>query len=85
MPEDTIIAGISCSEVLSHLSDFVDGALEEPQVKALEGHLAECSHCARFGSQFSAALGQLRGSLRVEAPLASDIASRLEARLDQDS
>lgn len=82
MPEDTVIAGISCSKVLSHLSEFVDGALPQAQARALQGHLAECEHCARFGSEFAEALGQLKEQLRCDEPLTHDIANRLEARLD---
>lgn len=84
MPEDNVIAGIWCSEVLSDLSDFVDGTLAQARRKALEAHLESCSHCARFGSEFSYALGQLRTTLLAEGPLPPDIAQRLESRLDDD-
>jgi anti-sigma factor RsiW len=89
MPEDTVIAGISCSQVLAHLSDFVDGVLPAEKVEALEAHLAECEHCARFGAEFTETLGQLKDQLVPEGgsggELAGDIAARLEARLNADS
>ncbi|MBV1857714.1 MAG: zf-HC2 domain-containing protein [Nannocystaceae bacterium] len=86
MPEDATIAGVACSQVLAHLSDFVDGALDDAQVHALEGHLAACRHCARFGAEFGAVLGRLRGQLggaqKDERSLGAELAVRLEARLD---
>ncbi len=85
MPEDTVIAGISCSQVHAHLSDFVDGVLPAEKVEALKGHLGECAHCSRFGAEFTETLGQLKAQLSPEPELADDIAARLAARLDEDS
>ena len=84
MPEDNVIAGVACSEVLAHLSDFVDGALESSKVEALHAHLAACEHCAKFGAEFQAALGSLKTRLRNDEPLAEDIAERLMARLSPE-
>lgn len=83
MPDDALIAGILCSEVLAHLSDFIDGALPPARVRALENHLEGCSHCARFGAEFSDAIGRLRAQAR-DNELDADIEARLLARLEED-
>ena len=52
--------GIRCSQVLAHLSDYIDGELDEPTTQKIELHLATCANCERFGRNF----GQMVISVR---------------------
>ncbi len=79
MPESIVLAGISCSEVLACLSDYIDGELDEARTASLEAHLAQCSHCAQFGEQFVGALARLRTT--DEPDLDPGVAQRLAQRL----
>ncbi|MCA2982336.1 MAG: anti-sigma factor family protein [Gemmatimonas sp.] len=63
---DTIVAGVRCRDVLADLSDFLDGALGAPRVAELQGHLAACSNCARFGGHIARTLTALRRAMPEE-------------------
>ena len=60
--------GISCSEVLAHLSDFVDGTLEADVRAKVQVHLQSCSNCAEFGGSFHSMVRALAGLAPAEAP-----------------
>jgi RNA polymerase sigma-70 factor, ECF subfamily len=47
------VSGMTCSEVLAVLSDYVDGDASCADRARIETHLRECSVCARFGGHFS--------------------------------
>lgn len=59
--------GLTCSEVLAHLSDYLDGDLASDLRTGLEAHVRECPDCARFGGAFAAVLQRLRDELRSGA------------------
>jgi len=78
---DTVIAGLSCRQVLHHLNDFLDGDLPLADVSRVTAHLAECHTCERFGGRVGALVAALHGSTVTEAPLSPAAAERLQARL----
>ena len=51
---------IWCSEVLEHLSDYVDGELDASIVSKIEIHLQKCDNCERFGANFGAMVLSIR-------------------------
>ncbi len=54
------VAGLRCSEVLTDLSDFLDGDMQIERRSQIEAHLKGCDVCARFGGAFTAAIQALR-------------------------
>ena len=81
MPEDRQVAGIRCSQVLALLSGYVDGELDEPDVKRIEAHLAGCDWCEKFGGEFAGVVRALRRELAKPAPLDDEVAERLREKL----
>lgn len=57
------IGGIRCFEVLERLSAYLDGELPPEEVARVEGHLAGCDACTRFGGEFGAVVKALRERL----------------------
>ncbi len=82
MPEQVVIAGLGCGDVLSHLSDYVDGTVSVELRASIEEHLRGCDWCTRFGGEFSAVVTNLQSTLRAPPELELDIGERLAARLD---
>lgn len=75
--------GISCSETILRLDDFVDRTLSPADLELVEEHLLECGKCAgkfRFEVSLVEALRDRLG--RIEAPdaLLRAIRQRLEGR-----
>lgn len=62
-PLDTVVAELSCREVLHRLNDFLDGDLPDSEVTAVRSHLAGCRNCERFGGRMGAMLAALRTGL----------------------
>lgn len=61
-----------CREVVTLLTDYLEGALDERQRRRLEAHLAACPHCTEF-------LRQLRDTIDAAGqiePEAIDDATR---------
>lgn len=85
MAHDREVAGIRCSEVLEHLSEYLDGELDAEAVARIEAHLSGCDWCERFGKQFSTTVGELRRHLSEPAALDPEVAARLRERLDRES
>ena len=81
MLEERLVAGLRCSEVMLHLSDYVDGELPAPDVARIEEHLRGCDWCEQFGGDFAAAVEALRTALADEQPLDSTLRSRLRESL----
>lgn len=79
-PERTV-AGLSCSQVLARLGDFVDGDLPATEVARVRAHLDGCDGCARFGAGYGAIVEELRRA--GDAGLDPEVAGRLRARLDR--
>ncbi len=81
-PLETVVAGLSCREVLHRLNDFLDGELSPAEVGRVTAHLAGCHTCERFGGR----VGQLIATLRATTDIATDempvgVSARLRARL----
>jgi len=83
MPEPRLIAGIRCDEVLTHLSDYIDGVTAPDIGDAIEAHLSECGWCEEFGGRFARTVTLLRASLREPEEPAPDVTRRLMAALEE--
>lgn len=84
-PAERTIAGIRCGEVLSRLSEFLDGDIGWPLRDQIIQHLGGCQWCERFGGRFSALIESLRKELGRPAALRHDVIARLRARLSKES
>lgn len=81
-PLETVVAGLSCREVLHRLNDFLDGELSPAEAGRVTAHLAGCQTCERFGGR----VGRLISMLRAATDVAADEVpvgawARLRARL----
>ena len=63
MAVDREVAGIRCTEVLAHLSDYLDGSVSPELRGRIEAHVGACAWCERFGGAFSATVTRLRTQL----------------------
>ena len=59
MPSERVVAGLSCSEVLARLSDYVDGDVSAAEKRQIDAHLQGCDHCERFGGEFAGMVAAL--------------------------
>ena len=80
---ERIVAGLSCSEVLAQLSDYIDGELGAAEVKHIEEHLLGCPNCERFGKNFGSMVVSLRRTPDAPESVDSKLVSRLLAQLDE--
>lgn len=79
---DRKVAGITCREVLAHLSEYLDGELDDARAARVEAHVQGCLRCERFGGAFAGVVGALRRSLADAAPAPEpNLVRRLRARL----
>ena len=78
---DRMVAGMRCREVLERLSAYLDGELPTPQRDALEGHLAGCDRCERFGGAFGSVVEVLRRELAAWEAVPDEVSARLRRRL----
>ena len=60
MAAERIIAGLSCSEVLARLGDFLDDALAPDALAAVRAHVSACAECGRFGGAYASVVRALR-------------------------
>ncbi len=82
MPDlDREIGGLTCRDVLAHLSEYLDGELDDATVARVHRHLRDCDQCTRFGGRFGALLTDLRARLTAPVPLDATRAQRLRDRL----
>jgi anti-sigma factor RsiW len=63
IPNEKVVGGLACSEVLDLLSGYLDGELSERDRAQVEEHLRGCDGCARFGGEFRATVESLREHL----------------------
>ncbi len=76
-----MIAGLRCRDLLSLLTDYVDGELSTEVVGWVDAHLRGCIHCEKFGREYGALVGELKS--RLEAPtVSSDVRARLANRME---
>jgi hypothetical protein len=57
--------GLSCQELVELVTDYFEGALDDRDVRAFEGHLAECDGCTEY-------VAQLRTTIRLVGTLTPD-------------
>lgn len=81
MDGERIVAGISCSDVLGDLSDYLDDQLPPERRDQIDAHLRACATCERFGGEFGAAIAAMRRALARPEPLDGEVAARLDRRL----
>jgi anti-sigma factor RsiW len=81
---DFTAAGITCRQVLTVLSDYLEGELEASEVSQIEAHLRECDRCERFGGAFAGVVAALRKELSSPAALEPAVADRLQKRLERE-
>ena len=53
---------LSCQELVELVTDYLEGALEERDLRAFEAHLANCDGCTEY-------LEQMRTTIRVVGTL----------------
>ena len=82
--DEKVIAGLSCSDVLSLLSDYLDGDLAPGVRQQVEDHLRGCDGCARFGGQFKATVQALRSHLGRFPATPHRVLDRLRVALDEE-
>jgi anti-sigma factor RsiW len=82
---EKVIAGLSCSDVLARLSDYVDGDLPAEERGRVEDHLRACEGCARFGGEFAATVRGLRAHLGAPVSLSGELEERLRRALDDEA
>lgn len=82
--EEKVVAGLSCSEVLARLSDYLDGDLGEPARRQVEDHLRGCDGCTRFGGEFRTTVTALRVHLGGPGGLPDAVRQRLRRALDDE-
>ena len=57
------IGGLTCSQVLERLGDYVDGESPADEVARIETHLSDCSVCERFGGRYGQVVHGVRQRL----------------------
>ncbi len=82
IPEEKVVAGLSCTAVLALLSDYLDGELPPEGRQRVDDHLRGCDGCARFGGQFQSVVRALRDRLVNPGPLPASVRERLRGALD---
>ena len=73
--------GLSCSEMVLRLDDYVDRALSPTELELVEEHLLECVTCARQFRFEASLLEALRERLQC-ITLPDDLLARIRDRLE---
>lgn len=76
-PDERVVAGLSCSDVMADLSAYLDRELDGDRARQLEAHVADCHLCASFGAAFAGLIDQVRSRLRQPDDVPGHIAARL--------
>ncbi len=75
------VAGLRCGEVLTELSDYLDGELSPERQAQVAAHLQDCDVCERFGSAFTIAIQSLRQGEPSLPGQVQTVFERLQVRL----
>lgn len=84
MAEERVAGGLRCGEVLSMLSDYVDGELSIAERERIEAHLRGCDVCERFEGEFSDTVAALRRRLADPGSIDDGVAKRLRRRFESE-
>ncbi len=71
-----------CYEMLSQISAYVDGEIEDELCKEIEQHLANCSDCQIVVDTLSKTVKLYRSLAQTEVALPNDVEDRLLRRLN---
>jgi len=83
MSAEKMVGGLTCSEVLVRLSDYLDEDLAPGEKSKVEAHLAGCDACTRFGGEFGAVVTALRRRLGTNEDAPSSAVKRLDDALPE--
>ena len=81
--KERLVAGVRCSEVLAHLSDYLDGELDAATIEGIEKHLLGCPNCEQFGKNFGSMVASLRQESNAPESVELDALSRLLSQIYQ--
>jgi anti-sigma factor RsiW len=81
LPENRLVGGLWCTEVLGALPDYLEGTLPADVRAHAEEHLRGCDVCTRFGGRYATVVQAIRD--RLAEPVADEVAARLDARLSE--
>lgn len=84
MAEPRVVGGVSCTEVLAHLPDYLDGSLPGPARAQVDAHLRGCDWCEHFGGAYALTVRRLREELSAPEPLPGELRARLGRKLGLD-
>lgn len=73
--------GMTCSEVLAVLSDYLDDELGQTDRARVEHHVRECSVCERFGGRFAGVMQSLRANLGAPPSIDDGVLEGIRTRL----
>lgn len=79
--QEKTAGGMTCSEVLAVLSDYLDDELGPTDRARVEHHVRECSVCERFGGRFSGVMHALRANLGAPPAIDDVVVEALRARI----
>ena len=83
MREEKVVGGISCSQVLAELSDYLDDDLPSAARAQVEDHLRGCEGCARFGGEFQGTVRALRAHLAIGS-LPPSLRARIRKAVEEE-
>ena len=82
MRDERNVGGLTCSQVLERLSDYLDGDVD-PELRAkIEEHLRGCEGCARFGGELAATVQALRANLLATPRMPARVQERLREEIE---
>jgi len=82
MPDDRLIGGIRCMEVLALLSDYLDEEVSAKDRGRIEVHVQGCRWCEQFGGAFAGVVKGLRLPLTRPERTPEDVVDRLARHLN---
>ena len=71
------VEGLSCQDLVELVTDYLEGDLDERDLRAFERHLEHCDGCGEYVEQLRATI-RLTGTLTLD-----DLSTEAESRLLQ--